>query len=117
VRDGDELNVPEARNEVTVLGAVRTPGILPFMPGQPVTYFIQLAGGYSRRADAGDVQILKARQGTPMHWRDVTELEPGDTVIVPFRDRQDWLASLQTAQAVVGTLSGIILGLIALKGL
>lgn len=117
VRAGDMLNVPEARNEVTVLGAVRTPGILPHVPGQGVSYFIRLAGGYSRRADAGDVRILKARQGTPMHWRDVTELEPGDTVIVPFRDRQNWLATLQTAQAVITTVSGIIFGLIALRSL
>jgi protein involved in polysaccharide export with SLBB domain len=114
VRDGDVLNVPEARNQVTVLGAVHTPGILPFRPGMPVTYFIQLAGGYSRRADAGDVRVLKARQGTPMHWRDVTALEPGDTVIVPFRDRRNWLETLQTAQAIITTVSGIIVGLIAL---
>jgi polysaccharide export outer membrane protein len=117
VRAGDELNVPEARNEVTVLGAVRTPGILPWTPGQGVSYFIRLAGGYSRRADAGDVRILKARQGTPMHWRDVTELEPGDTVIVPFRERRNWLATLQTAQAVITTVSGIVFGLIALRSL
>lgn len=117
VRAGDVLTVPEARNQVTVLGAVHTPGILPFRPGMPVTYFIQLAGGYSRRADASDVRILKARQGTPMHWRDVTELEPGDTVIVPFRDRRNWLETLQTAQAVITTVSGIIFGLIALNRL
>jgi polysaccharide export outer membrane protein len=117
VRAGDVLSVPEARNQVTVLGAVRTPGILPHVPGQTVSYFIGLAGGYSRRADAGDVRILKARQGTPVHWRDVSELEAGDTVIVPFRERGDWLATLQSANAVIGTLSGIVLTLIALKGL
>lgn len=117
VRAGDVLNVPEARNQVTVLGAVHTPGILPFRPGMPVTYFIRLAGGYSRRADASDVRVLKARQGTPMHWRDVTELEPGDTVIVPFRDRRNWLETLQTAQAVITTVSGIVFGLIALRSL
>ena len=115
VRAGDVLNVPEARNQVTVLGAVHTPGILPFRPGMPVTYFIRLAGGYSRRADAGDVRVFKARQGTPMHWRDVTELEPGDTVIVPFRERRNWLETLQTAQAIITTVSGIIVGLIALN--
>jgi protein involved in polysaccharide export with SLBB domain len=117
VRAGDVLDVPEARNQVTVLGAVHTPGILPYTPGQPVSYFVRLAGGYSRRADASDVRILKARQGTPMHWRDVTVLEPGDTVIVPFRDRNNWLDTLQTAQAVITTVSGIIFGLIALRSL
>lgn len=117
IRAGDVLTVPEARNEVTVLGAVRTPGILPYVPGMPVSYFIRLAGGYSRRADPGDVRVLKARQGTPMHWRDVAELEPGDTVIVPFRERRDWLETLQSLQAVVGSISAIILGIVAIQNL
>lgn len=117
VRAGDVLDVPEARNQVTVLGAVHTPGILPYTPGQPVSYFVRLAGGYSRRADASDVRVIKARQGTPMHWRDVTELEPGDTVIVPFRDRRNWLETLQTAQAIITTVTGIVFGLIALRSL
>lgn len=114
VRAGDVLNVPEARNEVTVLGAVRTPGILSFQPQMPVSYYIGLAGGYSRRADASDVRILKARQGTPMHWRDVEVLEPGDTVIVPFAERRNLLQVLQTTQAVVGTITGLILTVVAL---
>ncbi|HYR07629.1 MAG TPA: SLBB domain-containing protein [Longimicrobium sp.] len=117
VRSGDVLTVPESRNQVTVLGAVRTPGILPYQAGQTVSYYVALAGGYSRTADASDVRVLKARQGTPVHWRDVQELEPGDTVIVPFRERRDFLQTLQSVQAVVGTLSGILLGIIAVRQL
>ncbi|MBW3572549.1 MAG: SLBB domain-containing protein [Gemmatimonadetes bacterium] len=117
LRSGDVLTVPAARNQVTVLGAVRTPGILPYRPDRTVSYYVQLAGGYSRRADASDVRILKARQGTPVHWRDVQELEAGDTVIVPFRERRDWLASLQSVQAVIGSVSAIILGVLALRRL
>ncbi|HEU4882792.1 MAG TPA: SLBB domain-containing protein [Longimicrobium sp.] len=117
VRAGDLLNVPESRNQVTVLGGVRTPGILPYHPGQTVSYYVRLAGGYSRNADASDVRVLKARQGTPMHWRDVKELEPGDTVIVPFRERRGWLSTLQSVQAVISTVSGILLGIIAIRQL
>jgi polysaccharide export outer membrane protein len=117
VRSGDVLTVPESRHQVTVLGAVRTPGILPYQPGQPVSFFIRLAGGYNRNADASDVRVIKARQGTPLPWRDVTELEPGDTVIVPFRERRDWLANLQTVQTVISGVSGVILGILALKRL
>lgn len=117
VRSGDLLNVPEARNEVTVLGAVRTPGIVPFQPGQPLTHYIRTAGGYSRRADADDIRILKARQGAPVHWRDVQEMEPGDTVIVPFDEQRNWVATLQGVQAVVTGVTGIILAVIAVGSL
>lgn len=115
VRSGDVLTVPESRNQVTVLGGVRTPGILPYLPGQSVAYYVRLAGGYARNADAGAVRVIKARQGAPMHWRDVAELEPGDTVIVPFSERRNWLTTLQSIQAVIGTLSGILLGILALR--
>jgi polysaccharide biosynthesis/export protein len=114
IRGDDHLIIPEARNQVTVLGAVRTPGILPYQPGQTVTWFIGQAGGYNRNADVADVQVIKARQGTPMPWRDVQELEPGDTVIVPFRERRNWLAILQSVQAVVGVATGLILTVVAL---
>lgn len=117
IRSGDVLSVPESRNQVTVLGGVRTPGILPYHPGQTVSYYVRLAGGYSRNADASDVRVIKARQGTPMHWRDVQELEPGDTVIVPFRERRSWLATLQSVQAVISTVSGILLGILAIRQL
>lgn len=115
VRSGDVLTVPEARNQVTVLGGVRTPGILPYYPGQPVSYYVRLAGGYARNADAGAVRVIKARQGTPMHWRDVDEMEPGDTVIVPFSERRNWLTTLQSIQSVIGAVSGILLGILALR--
>jgi polysaccharide export outer membrane protein len=114
---GDVLSVPESRNQVTVLGGVRTPGILPFQPGQSVSFYIRLAGGYSRNADASDVRVLKARQGTPMHWRDVKELEPGDTVIVPFRERRGLQATLASVQTVVSTFSGILLAILAIRQL
>jgi polysaccharide export outer membrane protein len=117
LRAGDVLSVPESRNQVTVLGGVRTPGILPYQPGQSVSYYVRLAGGYSRNADAADVRVIKARQGTPLHWRDVEELEPGDTVIVPFRERRSWLTTLQSVQAVISTVSGILLGIIAIRQL
>jgi protein involved in polysaccharide export with SLBB domain len=115
LRSGDVLTVPESRNQVTVLGAVRTPGILPYQPGQTVSYYVAMAGGYGRTADASDVRVLKARQSTPVHWRDVRELEAGDTVIVPFRERRSWLETLQSVQAVVGTVSGILLAILALR--
>ena len=68
-------------------------------------------------ADAIDVRVIKSRQGTPMHWRDVKELEPGDTVIVPFRERRGWMSTLQSVQTLISTVSGILLGIIAIRQL
>lgn len=105
---GDYLNIPERRNEVTVLGAVRTPGIVPYTPGQGVAFFVREAGGYARRADRGDVVVLRGAPGTRMDWREVPELEPGDTVVVPYGERLSWSDVLRNTNAIVGTLTGII---------
>jgi protein involved in polysaccharide export with SLBB domain len=105
---GDYLHIPERRNEVTVLGAVRTPGIVPYTPGQAVNYFVREAGGYARRADRGDVVVLRGASGTRMDWREVDALEPGDTVVVPYEERLSWSEVLRNTNAIVGTLTGLI---------
>ncbi|HEU0300821.1 MAG TPA: SLBB domain-containing protein, partial [Longimicrobium sp.] len=105
---GDYLNIPERRIDVTVLGAVRTPGIVPFTPDQAVAYFIREAGGYGRRADRGGTVVLRGPSGTRMDWREITALEPGDVVVVPYRERLSWSEVLRNTNAIVGTLTGII---------
>jgi len=113
VRDGDVLTVPQQRNDISVLGAVRTPGIVPFTPGQGVATHVARAGGYTRLADRRHVSVLRPTQGTPLDLRDVSELRPGDTVIVPFRERLTLIQRIGALNAVVGTLSGVALTILA----
>ncbi|HEU0014771.1 MAG TPA: SLBB domain-containing protein [Longimicrobium sp.] len=109
VRSGDVLTVPMASTDVTVIGAVGVPGLVRHAPDQGVAYYVRQAGGFSRRADRGDMVVLKARNGTRVHWRDVGELDPGDTVVVPFRDDRNWRDVLTSTQAIVTTISGLVL--------
>lgn len=113
---GDTLDVPEQRNEVTVLGAVAQPGIVQYVPGNNVAFFVRVAGGFTRRADMQDVMILKKRMGTRLHWREVESVDPGDTIIVPFRERRRWVETLQSTNAVVTTVTGLVLTFVALFG-
>jgi protein involved in polysaccharide export with SLBB domain len=111
---GDVLNVPQARNEVAVLGAVRFPGILQARPGQTLEQYVALAGGYARRADRGHTVVLKPRSDHPVDARDVATVDPGDTVIVPFRERHTLLQRFTAANTVIGALSGLALTIAAL---
>ncbi|HEX8321713.1 SLBB domain-containing protein [Longimicrobium sp.] len=110
----DVLSVPERRTGVTVLGAVRQPGIIQYAPGRGVDYYVRLAGGYGRRADRGDVTVLRARLGAEADARDVARIEAGDQIVVPIRRRIDPLQTLQSVQAVVGVVSGFALTILAL---
>lgn len=110
----DVLTVPERRTGVTVLGAVRQPGIIQYVPGRGVDYYVRMAGGYGRRADRGDVTVLRARLGAEADARDIPSVEAGDQIVVPIRRRINPLETLQSVQAVVGVISGLALTLLAL---
>lgn len=117
VRGGDVLNIPERRNEVAVLGAVRTPGLVQFAPGQPSEHYIRRAGWYLRRADFRDVVVLRAKLGTPLQAEEVRSLEPGDVVVVPFRQRRTIMERLASVQTIASIVSGLILTIAAVSQL
>jgi len=113
LRDGDVLEVPRRRDEVVVLGAVTRPGIVRYSPGQPMSYFVALAGGFSRRAAGDEVVVYKASNRTQLHWREVTTIEAGDRIIVPYRETRPFLESMQTASAISSLISGMLLTVLA----
>lgn len=106
VRDGDALDIPERRNEVAVLGAVTQPGLVSYAPGRTVEQYVRLAGWYSRRADFKEAVILRAGTGTQLSAREVRQIDPGDQIVVPFRERRTILQRVQTTQALIGIVSG-----------
>lgn len=114
LRAGDALEVPRRREEVVVLGAVRKPGVVPFAAGNSPEFFVSRAGGFSRLADRGDAVVLRARQDTRIAASDVTSVDPGDTIVVPFRERRNWLQVLQATGTVVTTITGLVLSFIAI---
>lgn len=113
--EGDVIHVPEFRNQVTVLGAVTEPGIVKYDAGRSLEYFVELAGGYSQRADVGDVVVMKARFGNQVHRDDNPLLEAGDRIIVPFRPERTLLERMQMTQSVITTISGFVLTVIGLE--
>jgi protein involved in polysaccharide export with SLBB domain len=117
LRSGDVLTVPERRNEVTVLGAVARPGIVSFVPGQPLSHYVTVAGGFVREADRGDLTVLRPRSGARLGWRDVQAVEPGDRIIVPYREHRTVLERVQTVQGVLTTISGTVLAILAFRQL
>lgn len=114
---GDFLYVPPRRNEVVVLGAVAQPGILSYEPGAPVSSYVSRAGGFTRSADRGDMAVLKAKLGTRIDARDVRVLEPGDRIVVPFKEPKTFLERIQTVQGVMTTVSGFVVTIIGIERL
>jgi protein involved in polysaccharide export with SLBB domain len=112
VRGGDVLNIPERRNDVAVLGAVRTPGLVQYTPGQRPEHYVRLAGWYTRRADFRDVVVLRAKLGTPLQAEEVRSLEAGDVIVVPFRERRTLMERLTRTQTIASIISGLVVTIV-----
>lgn len=111
---GDSIAVPTRRNEVVIVGAVAEPGIVSYSAGRDAEYYIALAGGYTRRADRDDAVVLKAKVGTRVGLREVTQIERGDKVVVPYRERRTLFQTLNEVNTIVGTVSGAIISILAI---
>lgn len=100
--DGDTITVPVNPLSVTVLGKVYNPVSLSYRPGKAVSYYLDKVGGPTRDAEKDEMFIIRAdgtvfsrqQAGTGVAWDsenfrwvfggfNVTELYPGDTVLVP----------------------------------
>jgi polysaccharide export outer membrane protein len=112
VHADDRLDIPEQRSEVVVLGAVRDPGIVPYVSGQLAGAYVARAGGATRRADVGHAVIVRARSGTRERVRDNPRVDEGDTVILPYREERDSLDVIRTSAAVLSSITGLIVSIV-----
>jgi protein involved in polysaccharide export with SLBB domain len=88
--DGDIVVVPKASMSVRVSGQVRVPGLVPYKPGEPYSYYIEMAGGFARGADLGGTRVVTAMAGEMVRVGG-TEIRPGDIIWVPRKaDRSGW---------------------------
>jgi len=89
--NGDYIVIPRRLLTVSVQGEVRSPGHVPFEPGRGAADYVQLAGGFTDRADFEKVRVSLARTDHQVSASDAGALRAGDTVWVPAkRDRNNW---------------------------
>lgn len=117
LQPGDVLHVPERRDDVAVIGAVARPGLVDYTPGLSVDQYVNLAGGYLRRAAWKDASVLRAGTGARLSGREAGRIEPGDRIVIPFRERRTLVERLQTTQVITGIVSGFLLTIITVRQL
>jgi protein involved in polysaccharide export with SLBB domain len=90
LRDQDIVEVPQRTFTVTVSGEARNPGILPFVDGQNVEYYVELSGGYSSDARKGRMRVIRAATGEWAKAKGGTLVYLGDTIWIPSKPERNW---------------------------
>ena len=85
LEDGDVIYVPVAPVSVAVTGEINLPTNILFNKRYKLNDYIQKAGGYTKNADRKNIFIAKAN-GTASY--DLSRIEPGDTIVVPFEVKE-----------------------------
>jgi protein involved in polysaccharide export with SLBB domain len=91
LKDGDQLLVPDERQEVSVLGEVQYATSHVYEPGLSRDEYINRSGGLSQRADKRRIYVVRAngqvvaKSGASWFQRDGgAEIGPGDSIVVPI---------------------------------
>jgi hypothetical protein len=74
---------------------------------------VRLAGGYTDKADKGDVVVVKGKTETILERDEIALVESGDSIIVPFEEPRDWWELYIRASTVVTGVLSVILTYIA----
>ena len=90
LRNGDQLVVPQLRQEVTVIGEVQSPASRIYSAELRRDDYIRLSGGTTRKADKGKIYVVHAdgsvvgQQGGLLRRSYDLSIQAGDTIVVPL---------------------------------
>jgi polysaccharide biosynthesis/export protein len=91
LKDGDQLIVPDQRQEVTVLGEVQYATSHVYQRGLTRGEYIEKSGGTTQRADEKRIYVVRAsgevltQSGGRWFGRGTSSgIQPGDTIVVPL---------------------------------
>jgi protein involved in polysaccharide export with SLBB domain len=109
LQDGDELHLPRRDPFVYVSGNVHKPGAYPYKDGAGAEYYIDLAQGYTSKADSKNMFVLAVYKEAAQ-VRGASEPRSGDIIVVPAAVEYKRFGSvfLPILQIVPGILSLIV---------
>ncbi len=116
LREGDNLFIPEYNGTVKVGGEVMLPNTLTFNSGKGYKWYVNQAGGFTKRARKRHAYIVY-QNGTSQTVKKGAKVEPGSEIVIPSKEPRepakwsDWV-SLGTTMASMAALVASIIRLI-----
>ena len=104
MQTGDYIYVPDVPTGISVLGEVCANGTIKYQQGRKVGYYLEQAGGFTKRADKGEIRLIKAN-GRVYSSGGVSgkRVDLGDVIVVPaeIKKDRDWLKYISTSLSVL----------------
>jgi len=101
---GDYIYVPETPSGISIMGEVGANGTIRFEPGKKVKYYIDRAGGLTRRADKRQIRLVEAT-GRVYSGGNILRknIGLGDVIIVPseIKKEKDWLKYITVGTSII----------------
>ncbi len=108
LKDGDVISVPKNPGNVFVFGQVKNPGFVDFVPGKPMSYYVEKCGGYTQGADEKRASIIRGKNNVWIEGKEETFVYAGDQVYVPSPPAYPPDFEIQKYNTYVYMISGIV---------
>ncbi|HEX2959973.1 MAG TPA: SLBB domain-containing protein [Chitinispirillaceae bacterium] len=90
----DRIVIPKKENHVYVSGSVANPGGVQYKQGESISYYVEAAGGYQRRADKRNCYIMTTYEDVVTSKDKKGVIEAGDIVVVPVSQENKTLTTI-----------------------
>ena len=110
----DTILITEKIPDIKIIGAVKLPGLIPFLNGSDYKYYIKRVGGFSTNANTSSIKIIKLGSENQVKVNKTT-IEPGDVIWVPEKKYIDKLLSLKDGVIFIGAIATTIISIIAIQ--
>ncbi len=112
LQTGDYIYVPEIPTGISVLGEVSANGTIKYLADKKVNYYIEQAGGVTKRADKDEIRLIKAN-GRVHATGNVTrrKVDLGDVIVVPaeIKKERDWFKYISASLSILTGVATSIL--------
>jgi protein involved in polysaccharide export with SLBB domain len=115
---GDSLYIPERSNTVKVIGEVGFETSVLYKEGAPASFYIERAGGFTRRSEKGRVVVQYANGESSSEGMFSRDPDAGSVIYVPQGPEPkqvDWFAGINTLLATTGVVVALILSIQAIS--
>lgn len=115
---GDSLFVPEVSSTVKVMGEVGFETSVLYREGASVSYYIEHAGGFTRRSEKGRVVVQYANGEASSEGAFNRKPDAGSVIYVPQGPepkQTDWFAGLNAVLGTIGVAAAVILSIQAIQ--